>query len=392
MLKRLAWICGLSAILLVNIPIFPANALTLTIPAGAEPEIVFDHARDACETFDVPDVPARAFRAADGSVRLIASHWTNRAMAGASLDSLRHPCDILFEGGANDDPSAFNDRGWIVSTYTLDGKTIHALVHNEFHGHKRPALCPSGQYMDCWYNTITYAVSTDGGRSFKALPGPERFVAGVPYRYDPTRGQRSGLFNPSNIVRRGDYFYTMLSAAPQGDQQAGICLMRTDRLDDPASWRGWDGQDFTVKFIDPYRAPAGAAAQQSATCKPVPGLTRLMASLSLHRTSGLYIGLFTHRGKMGPGVEPVDGVYYATSPNLIRWTAPKLLFPTPTTLNKGCDTMPVVYPSLIDPDSPSRNFEDTDDDAFIYMTRITMDGCKTGWTRNLVRLRVHIAP
>ena len=60
-----------------------------------------------------------------------------------------------------------------------------------------------------------------------------------PYRYDPTRGQRSGLFNPSNIVRRGDYFYTMMTSAPQGEQRAGVCLMRTDRLDDPASWRGW---------------------------------------------------------------------------------------------------------------------------------------------------------
>ena len=91
-------------------------------------------------------------------------------------------------------------------------------------------------------------------------------------------------------------------------------------------------------------------------------------------------------------MEPVDGIYYATSPDLITWTAPQLLFPTPTMLDKGCDTMPVAYPSLIDPDSPSRNFEDTDDDAYIYMTRITMEGCKTGWNRNLVRLRVHIAP
>ena len=122
MLKRLTWICGIAAILLANIPPSSANALTLTIPAGAEPEIVFDHARDACEKFDVPDVPARAFRASDGTIRLIASHWTNRAMAGATLDSLRHACDIVFEGGGNDDPAAFDDRGWIVSTYTLDGK------------------------------------------------------------------------------------------------------------------------------------------------------------------------------------------------------------------------------------------------------------------------------
>ena len=123
--------------------------------------------------------------------------------------------------------------------------------------------------MDCWYNTITYAVSTDGGRSFKAPAGPERFVAGVPYRYDPTRGQRSGLFNPSNIVRRGDYFYTMMTSAPQGEQRAGVCLMRTDRLDDPASWRGWDGRDFTVQFANPYRTPDDTTGKL-ATCAPVP--------------------------------------------------------------------------------------------------------------------------
>src|SRR4051812_40050362 len=91
MLKRLAWICGICVILLTNTLSSPAIALTMTIPAGAEPEIVFDHARDACEKFDVPDVPARAFRAADGTIYLIASHWTNRGMTGPRLDSLRHP-------------------------------------------------------------------------------------------------------------------------------------------------------------------------------------------------------------------------------------------------------------------------------------------------------------
>src|SRR5688500_1047649 len=104
MLKRLSCIRVISAILLSSAPPSPALALTMTIPAGAEPEIVFDHARDACEKSDVPDVPARAFRAADGTIRLIASHWTNRAMAGTTLDNLRHACDTVFEGGGKDDP------------------------------------------------------------------------------------------------------------------------------------------------------------------------------------------------------------------------------------------------------------------------------------------------
>ena len=62
----------------------------------------------------------------------------------------------------------------------------------------------------------------------------------------------------------------MMTSAPQGDQQAGVCLMRTDRLDDPASWRGWDGRDFTVKFTDPYRAPASAARQRPPPAHPSP--------------------------------------------------------------------------------------------------------------------------
>jgi hypothetical protein len=374
------------SILALFLMVSPAIALTLEIPSGSQPEIVFDHRRDACAPSDVPDVPARAFRSADGTVRLIASHWTNRGMSGPGLDSLRHSCEILFQAGGNDDPAAHDDRGWIVSTYTLDGTTVHALVHNEFHGHKRPALCPSGRYMDCWYNTITYAVSTDGGRNFRALPAPRHYVAGVPYRYDTTRGRRSGLFNPSNIIRRGGWFHIFVSAAAQGGQAAGICLLRTDRLDDPSSWRAWDGRDFTVRFTDPYRTSDSAAP---ATCRPVPGLTRLMGSVSLHRPSGLHVGLFAHRQRPTPDAEPVDGIYYATSPDLIVWSEARLLYATPTTLNRECGTKPVVYPSLLDPDSPSRNFEDTDDDASLYLTRITLDGCKTGWARDLIRLPVH---
>ena len=105
MLKRLARICGIFAILLTNTLPSPAIALTLTTRAQAQPEIVFDHARDACEIVRRSRRPGpRLPGTADGTIRLIASHWTNRGMAGATLDSLRHSCDILFEGGGNDDP------------------------------------------------------------------------------------------------------------------------------------------------------------------------------------------------------------------------------------------------------------------------------------------------
>ena len=84
--------------------------------------------------WDVPDAPARAFRDADGKVQLIATHFINRRMVGDTLNSVKQDCNIIMDSHKNPDPSQFNDREWITSVYTLDGKTIYALVHNEYQG------------------------------------------------------------------------------------------------------------------------------------------------------------------------------------------------------------------------------------------------------------------
>jgi hypothetical protein len=50
----------------------------------------------------------------------------------------------------------------------------------------------------------------------------------------------------------------------------------------------------------------------------------------------------------------------------------------------------VFYPSLLDPNSSSRNFEDTGDHAYIYLTDIHLDACHIGTNRDLVRIPVAI--
>ena len=37
-----------------------------------------------------------------------------------------------------------------------------------------------------------------------------------------------------------------------GLQAPGICMMRTNNLMAPSSWRAWDGQAYSVSFADPY--------------------------------------------------------------------------------------------------------------------------------------------
>jgi hypothetical protein len=67
------------------------------------------------------------------------------------------------------------------------------------------------------------------------------------------------------------------------------------------------------------------------------------------------------------------------------WAAPILW-------RHGCDDgAPVFYPSLLDPDTPSRNFETVDDRGFVYFTSFNLSNCKVSWDRDLMRLEVVIS-
>lgn len=360
---------------------------SLSITAAGQPETVFRWAADACARDDIPDAPARAFRDAAGRVHLIASHDTNRALVGGSLDKVRPDCRVIFKGGEQDDPSRFDDRDWIAATYTEDGKTVHALVHNEFQGHRRRDLCPSGKYMACWNNSVTEAVSTDGGLTFApAAAPPNHVVATLPYRYSGGLGHHVGYFNPSNIVKRDNHYYALVFAVGQDAQKGGACLIRTDRLGDPASWRAWDGGNFAVSFADPYRKGDGDPAAH--VCTPVGkgSLTAPVSSITLHEPSGTYIALMAATRPEG------GGIFAATSRDLIQWSAPKLILPLVVTGKQGCDDADAFnYPSLLDPNSSSRNFESTGNDAYIYLTRFSVENCHLGMNRDLLRLKVKIA-
>ena len=69
-------------------------------------ETVYRWAEERCETWDVPDTPARAWRAADGTVRLVAGSEASRAEVGAGLGAMRHDCAVLYRGSGADDPGS----------------------------------------------------------------------------------------------------------------------------------------------------------------------------------------------------------------------------------------------------------------------------------------------
>ena len=163
------WLFTLSLAVVVAVTGTPAAAAALAVDGPVE--VVTDWATDRCADNDIPDAAARAFRDGNGQVHLFAAHFVGRALTGPRLDAVKPDCRIAFQGAGNDDPAALDDRIWLTSFFTADGTRVHALGHAEFHGHLRRRLCPSGGYMECWWNAVVQVVSTDGGATFHRLTG-----------------------------------------------------------------------------------------------------------------------------------------------------------------------------------------------------------------------------
>ena len=478
-------------------------------------EMVFDWSEDRCRTEHHPDLPALAFRDSGGMVNLLISSPTIHRMIGPDLNSVAVDCDPVRFSTVDPDPGRFDFRGWLGSLYTADGETVHAIIHNEFHGddasfgqsrrdfsdsqghggwtylgrigssefeleyseiewRRGDTLCivsdwgahPSndcrairrwtapvggevsawaslsdagigggngvevgishngadiwshvleegdgqgteielaidveaGDDLDFWVGSrgeasfdateflveinygerpctigdrdlcmmmaLTYSQSTDGGASFQTPDPPNHLVATVPERYRPDAG-RLGLWQPTNIVRHpDDGYYHMLAQLDihQGPRNVtGVCLLRTDDLGDPASWRAWDGESFDYVFLDPYRDDtAGVPPCRSVVDAPVWSLTY---STYLERFVAVIESQF----------RTPQGVYFRTSSDLINWDVADLVVGSPDwTIGfaNGFQTPFEAYPSILDPDSESMSFDTVGETAFLYFTRI----------------------
>ena len=109
-------------------------------------------------------------------------------------------------------------------------------------------------------------------------------------------------------------------------------------------------------------------------------------SLVQHGPTGRYIAI------MSLEVGPEFGFYVSDSADLIHWSAPKKIMENePTSVEHQCGKVPTFhYPSLIDPGSPSRNFEVVGNTAYLYFTQFNRKGCTLDLNRDLIRVPVTI--
>jgi hypothetical protein len=349
-------------------------------------ETVFDWTTDKCESEDIPDLPARAFRDNNGKVQLIATHYKNRRMIGDDLDSVEKDCNIIMDSDQDPDPAMYNDSEWINATYTPDGETVYALIHNEYQGAAHLGQCPSGNYMNCWYNSITMAVSYDAGATYTHAAAPGHLVASVPYPYVPDAGPY-GIFEGSNIFYNANdgYFYKMLHLENYGLQQMGACVMRTLDLADQTSWRAWDGDDFSVQFINPYTEIGFDPADH--VCEPVSfgNIDKMADNITFNTFFDKFMLVGTSNKWDEVRREDVFGFYYSLSDDLVNWSERELLLECELWWTNDNSVDRLGYPVLIDPTDTSRNYLNTGQRPYLYYTRWNQN---TNLDRDLERIQI----
>lgn len=352
--------------------------ISLSVRPVNEASVVYDWSTQRCETQDVPDAPIRAVRLADGSILAIDSAVDTRLFLGPDLDHLRHDCTVVYKSEHNPDPSKYADRTWIASLWTDDGKTIYGLDHNEYHADLHPGRCQFHTLEQCWYAAIGLIKSIDAGKSFQRVAVEP--IAAAPVREEVSQGQRRGFANPTNILLKDGYYYTIIRANLFGSQRQGNCLFRAKRIDDIHSWTLFDGKTFIPSQTDPYENPAG-----NQTPCAVLSLGGALGSVVQYEKTGLYVAISEMRDPDGQNGQ----ILISTSADLLGWSAPKIVAKLPTAIAHQCnDSYTYAYPTLMDPTSPSRNFATIGAHPFLYMTRIRMSKCGLTPNRDLVRLGV----
>jgi hypothetical protein len=372
------------------------NFVPVRVAVGAK-EVVFDWTTDRCDDSDVPDSPPDAVRAANGEIVLFNSNApTNYVSRGADFNTLEHVCDppALVSAGLPT-PESYENQEWLWSPYR-EGENWHVLIHNEFHDAEAPTCNPGDPTSGnpCWYNSITYAVSTDDARSFVKPGAPAHVVAPAPSAWSaPLPGTPPGFdgnylegyLQPSSIVRGpDDYYYVMVLAHPSYRvNYGGACVMRTRTLNDPASWRAWDGNGFDLALTSPY-----VTGSQSSVCYFV--ANQLTDNLTYNTYLDRYMLLST--AIIDADGQQECGILLSLSLDLIHWSEAQLLAPAQLV---WCEMDPqtpglldpeiIAYPTIIDHEDSTINFERPGRTAYLYYTRFNGG---IGPDRDLVRVPV----
>eukprot|EP00041_Stephanoeca_diplocostata_P018631 m.391202 g.391202 ORF g.391202 m.391202 type:complete len:396 (+) comp21073_c1_seq2:109-1296(+) len=336
--------------------------------------------KGSCADFDIPDSPARAWRSRDGKVHFAASWATWYLSTGNSLDTISKNCSVSFNSTMSGENALYSDHEWLVAPWVLDDNiTVMGYAHQEYHGwqHNNCSVTKN-QNKFCWMVAMTALISTDGGYTFHHVAEPPKhLVAAAPYQYEPDISG-FGYGDPSGIVRNpkdGFVYMTTHSRQNHSALEAGTCIMRTKTPENIASWRGWDGQSFSVSFVDPYANAFVPGTESMHVCNTNSGLDFTVLSLKWSTYYDAFIAVGQGTYVFANGTHTI-GYVFALSTDLLQWSGKHFI----REMAKD-GTVTDNYASVLDPSSSDPNFNDIGEHGYFYFTQTTHGPANTTCAR-----------
>jgi len=117
------------------------------------------------------------------------------------------------------------------------------------------------------------------------------------------------------------------------------------------------------------------------------GLRGSVGSVAYAPAFGIYVAV----SALGSKTSTESGFYYSVSADLIHWSEGRRFLALSTPWSASCGEDRFIYPSLVDPQSSSRNFDVVGPDPYLYCVRQHFDGCQGTMQRDLVRMKVRLS-
>jgi hypothetical protein len=246
---------------------------------------------------------------------------------------------------------SFQWSEWLYGGFFNAGtKKLYSFIYNEWHGLTYPDPCgnPSTLGADgSWYTAMGLGTSTNFGATVSQIAtAPAHIVARATFGPSPAPQPYNkfiGMAGTTLLLSPKDnrfYAFEKFSNIAHTIDNATY-LMRTDNLDDPQSWRVWDGTGFNARFYPPNSPPGWDGT--------------VNAAIDTHGLAPLYLGWskyfqrFIAVGWYPPGlasrVPAPDTFAFSLSDDLVHWDPVIRFFPNAPS-GPGFTT---TYPSLVDP-------------------------------------------
>lgn len=387
-------LAGLVALGLACMGTIPLGARELTLTAKGPEQTLFDTRVDSCDSSDLPDAPARAFRGPAGQIVMFVPNFRARAFEGPSLGQLTRDCSTRFLAAGSAEPNRLDDRTWLHAFATLPSGEIFAFGSAAFMPYRHGQKCRVGEGRTaCWYNGIVALHSRDGGRTFQYQGEPPAHVVFPPpeaYR-DDVRSP-PGFITITNIVREGGYRYALAWYRDRTLAKSRNCLVRAP-ADDLSRW----SIKTTESFREVARFDQGGWRTTPVECEGVgQGVLGTVRAIVFHPETKRFVAVFFRSNRSKP---ELSGIYYSTSPDLVAWSEAKLFYQAEHMTRENLDDLEgsaneiIAYPTVIDERSSDPDFGTTGSAPSLIITKIGRDrdsGSKPRTYRKIVAVPLEL--